>query len=237
MANSTKSSRSGEHDHERVAYGVDELIERLRDEGVAKGREEAERIVADAEARARWLVSQAQDEATELVDKARAEAKSLTRSAEDALQVAARDMLLSLRERLSYRFAGEVRRLISTEMQETDTLKKLILAVAARQAELLGDEQEVELLLPRQVLDVAEIDNDPGDLAEGELTNLVLGLTDGMLREGITIKVAETDQEGLIAKLVDDEIEVEVTTDAVAAMLLEHLQPRFRALLEGIVRG
>ena len=37
----------------------EELIERLRDEGVQKGRAEAERIVADAESRARWLVSQA----------------------------------------------------------------------------------------------------------------------------------------------------------------------------------
>ncbi len=233
-----KNGRSGgERDDERVAYGVEELIERLRDEGVQKGRAEAERIVADAESRARWLVSQAQDEASELVDKARADAKSLTRSAEDALQVAARDMLLSLRERLSHRFAGEVRRLISAEMQETETLKKLILAVASRQAELLGEDQDIELILPRQVLDVTELGNDPSEMAEGELTNLVLGLTDGMLREGITVKVAETDQEGIVAKLVDDEIEVEVTADAVAAMLLEHLQPRFRALLEGIIRG
>ncbi len=230
-----KNGNPGDRDHERVAYGVEELIERLRDEGVAKGREEAERIVADAESRARWLVSQAQDEASELVNRARTEAKSLTRSAEDALQVAARDMLLSLRERLSHRFAGEVRRLIAVEMQETDTLRRLILAVAARQGEQLGDEQDIELLLPRQVLDVEELD--PGDMAEGELTHFVLQMTDGMLREGISIKVADTDQEGIIAKLVDDEIEVEVTADAVAAMLLEHLQPRFRALLEGIIRG
>ena len=223
--------------HEAVAYGIEELIDRLRDEGVAKGRDEAERIVADAEARARFLVSQAQDEATELVNKARAEAKSLTQSAEDAMQIAARDMLLSLRERLSHRFAGEVRRLISQEMREPDTLRQLIVAVAARQSELLPDDKDLELLLPRQVLDMAELSSDPGELAEGELSKMVLGLTDTMLREGITIQVADNDASGIKAKVVDDEIEVEVTTEAVAALLLEHLQPRFRALLEGIIRG
>lgn len=224
-------------DREAVAYGVEELIDRLRDEGVSRGREEAERIVADAESRARWLVSQAQDESTELVDKARAEAKALTRSAEDALQVAARDMLLSLRERLSHRFAGEVRRLVRDQMREPDMLRRLILAVAARQGELLGEDKDVKLLLPREVLEVGEMSNDPGELAEGELTAVVLGLTDDMLRDGIALKVAEGDQEGIRARLVDDEIEVEVTADAVASLLLEHLQPRFRALLEGIIRG
>lgn len=232
------NGRNGtKRDREAVAYGVEELIDRLRDEGVSRGREEAERIVADAESRARWLVSQAQDEATELVDKARADAKALTRSAEDALQVAARDMLLSLRERLSHRFAGEVRRLVRDQMQEPDMLRRLILAVAARQGELLGEDKDVELLLPREVLDVAEMGNDPAELAEGELTAVVLGLTDDMLRDGVALKVSEGDHEGIRARLVDDEIEVEVTADAVASLLLEHLQPRFRALLEGIIRG
>ena len=232
------NGRNGtKRDREAVAYGVEELIDRLRDEGVSRGREEAERIVADAESRARWLVSQAQDEATELVDKARADAKALTRSAEDALQVAARDMLLSLRERLSHRFAGEVRRLVRDQMREPDMLRRLILAVAARQGELLGEDKDVELLLPREVLDVAEMGNDPAELAEGELTAVVLGLTDDMLRDGIALKVSEGAHEGTRARLVDDEIEVEVTADAVASLLLEHLQPRFRALLEGIIRG
>lgn len=233
----TEGSSNRGSDREAVAYGVEELIERLRAEGVAKGRDEAERIVADAESRARWLVTQAQAEADQLVGKARSEAKSLTRSAEDALKVAARDMLLSLRERLSHRFAGEVRRLVAGEMHDPDTLRKLILAVGARQAELLGEDQDVEVLLPRRVLEASELGDDPGSVAGGELVDVVLGVTEDMLKEGISLKVSDSDQAGIVARLVDDEVEVEVTADAVAAMLLEHLQPRFRALLEGVIRG
>ena len=105
------NGKTESRDKHPVSHGVDELIDRLRDEGVRAGRDEAERVVADAEARARWLVEQAQDEATNLIEKARAESLALRSSADDALQVAARDMLLSLRERLTHRFAGEVRRL------------------------------------------------------------------------------------------------------------------------------
>ena len=220
-----------------VSFGIEDLIDRLRDEGVEKGRNEAERIVADAEARARWLVKQAQEEADRLVDRARNEAQSLQRSADDALQVAARDMLLSLRERLTHRFAGEVRRLVGEQLEDTAFVKRLILEIAGTQRESIGEDAEMEILLPRRALEVSELRSDPGELKDGELTHFVLGITDEMLREGVTIKLRDTDQAGITAKLVDDEIEVEVTADAVAALLLKHLQPRFRALLEGIVRG
>ena len=220
-----------------VSHGVEELIDRLREEGVKAGRGEAERIVADAESRAQWLVEQAQDEAATLVDKARAEARALTASADDALQVAARDMLLSLRERLTHRFAGEVRRLVGEQMQDTELLKRLILEIAGEQRKAIGDEQDVEVLLPRKALALDELREDPGELQEGELTKFVLGVTDGMLRDGIVFRITDGGEKGIVARLVDDDINVEVTAEAVTTLLLEHLQPRFRALLEGIVRG
>ncbi len=231
--NSTDNRRG----RDAVSYGVEELMNRLRDEGVKAGREEAEKIVADAETRARWLVAQAQDEADKLVDKARTEAQSLKTSADDALQVAARDMLLSLRERLSHRFAGEVRRLVGEQLGDAGFLKQLILEIAGRQGQAIDTGGKVEVLLPRKALEVGELREDPRELQEGELTAFVLGITDEMLRDGVSLTVVDEGKDGITARLVDDEIEVEVTADAVANLLLEHLQPRFRALLEGIVRG
>ncbi len=224
-------------DRHPVSHGVEELIDRLRDEGVKAGRSEAERIVADAEARAKWLVEQAQDEAQNLIDKARSESQALRNSADDALQVAARDMLLSLRERLTHRFAGEVRRLVSDELRDREFLQQLILEIAGKQRDVLEEGERVELLLPRRALEVDELAKDAGVRQSGELTELVLGITDAMLRDGVTIRVSDEDIEGISARLVEEEIQVEVTADAVASLLLEHLQPRFRALLEGIVRG
>jgi len=226
-----------ERGNQAVSHGVEELIGRLREEGVKAGRDEAKRIVTDAEARARWLIAQAQDEAKNLVDKARAEARALTASADDAMQVAARDMLLSLRERLTHRFAGEVRRLVGEELGDKELLKRLIVEIAAKQREALGEDQRVEVLLPSKALELDELRSDPGELQEGELTSFVLGVTDGMLRDGVVFRIADGDEEGITARLMDDEITVEVSAEAVTQLLLEHLQPRFRALLEGIVRG
>ena len=229
-----KTESGGKHP---VSHGVEALIERLRDEGVKSGREEAERVVADAEARARWLIEQAQEEADKLIENARTESQALTSSADDALQVAARDMLLSLRERLTHRFAGEVRRLVSDQLKDQEFLKHLILEIAGRQKEVIDEGEEVEILLPHKALEVAELRKTSGELQDGELTEFVLGITDTMLRDGVKIRVTDSDEEGISARLVNEEIQVEVTADAVSSLLLEHLQPRFRALLEGIVRG
>jgi V/A-type H+-transporting ATPase subunit E len=229
-----KTESGGSHP---VSHGVEELVERLRDEGVRSGRDEAERVVADAQARARWVVEQAQEEADKLIENARAESQSLRSSADDALQVAARDMLLSLRERLTHRFAGEVRRLVSDQLRDKEFLKQLILEIAGAQRQIIDEGDEVEILLPRKALEVAELRKDSGDMQDRELTEFVLGITDNMLRDGVTIRVTDSNDEGISARLVDEEIQVEVTAEAVSSLLLEHLQPRFRALLEGIVRG
>ena len=36
--------------------------------------------------------------------------------------------------------------------------------------------------------------------------------------------------------LKNEQVEIDLSEKAIASMLLEHLQPRFRALLEGVVK-
>ena len=74
-----------------VATGVEALIARLRDEGVASGRAQAEQIVSEAQSQAESIVKQAQAEADQILAQARTEAENLERAGNQALEVAARD--------------------------------------------------------------------------------------------------------------------------------------------------
>ena len=40
---------------------------------------------------------------------------------------------------------------------------------------------------------------------------------------------------GIRVRLLDDDLEIDLTDEAIAELLLEHLQPRFRAVLTGMV--
>lgn len=54
-----------------TSSGVENLIQRLREQGVAAGQGRAESIVLDAQKRAEWIIEEAQLEAKQLVDEAK----------------------------------------------------------------------------------------------------------------------------------------------------------------------
>lgn len=227
-----------DRDAEQVAQGVDDLIARLRDEGVEQGRAEARRIVEDAERRKREILEEAEAEAKRRKEQARREVEQMKAAADQALQTAARDTVLSLRQQMVRRFSEDVERLVSHEMREEDVFRRLILTIAGRARDALGaaGEEEIEIVLPRRAPGLQEMRQDPKRLQQDELTRLVLSMTGDMLREGVTFAVGDDGTEGIRVIAKDSGLEFELTDKAMAELLLRHLQPRFQALLEGIVK-
>lgn len=221
-----------------VAKGVDRLIGRLRDQGVEAGKQEADRLIAEARQRADTIVAEAQSRADAIVEAARAEAQRQTQAAHDAMATAARDTLLSLKRTLSERFAGEITRLVSEQMKDAAFLRKMILTVVARGRDelVLGDGERLEIVLPKDVIGLEELRRDPDALSQGPITGFVEAVTGDFLREGVTLTEATQDHQGITVRLTDHDIALTLTDRAVASVLREHLQPRFRALLEGIVK-
>lgn len=219
-----------------VASGIEELIARLRDEGVQNGRTQAEQIVSDAQAKADATVKQATDQAKQIVSKAREEADNLKRSGHEALELAFRDTVLALKTQLMQRFTGEVRRLVGEEQQKQELLEKMILEIVGRVQEEVAQSQQVEVLLPRKVAGLAELSRNPEELEHGILTQFVRLTAQDMLRQGVSFGVAKDNQRGLKLRLVDRDVVLDLSDHAVADAILEHLQTRFRALLEGVVK-
>jgi V/A-type H+-transporting ATPase subunit E len=220
----------------RVSSGVEALIDRLRDEGVTAGRKEAQKIVEEAEARANWIVKQANEEAVQIKQAAQQQATHYEKAGKEALSVAARDTLLSLKTTLAEQFASEVGRLISAEMRKQELLKQMILEVVGRVKEDVTVDGQLEILLPRDVMGLEQLSRDPEQLEQGKLTHFVRLVSADMLREGVSFRGADDIEGGIRLRLVDQDVTLELTNRAVASLILQHLQPRFRALIEGIVK-
>ncbi len=232
MANRRRSRPTSD----RVASGVEELIARLRDEGVNKGRAQAEQIVQDAQARADLLVKEAQQEAERIVNQAQQEAENLKRAGQEALQLAFRDTNLALKTQLNQQFTGKLQGLVGAEIEKPELLQKLLLEVAGRVKEEVAQAEEVEVLLPRKVAGLGELSRNSAELEQEILTYFVKSISQELLQEGVSFGVAKDNQRGLRLRLVDREVVLDLSDRAIAETLLEHLQPRFRALLEGIVK-
>ena len=223
---------------QKTSVGVEALISRLRDQGVSAGRAEAERMLADAEAKARAIVQNADAEARKKIDGAQAESERLRRAGEDALRAAARDTVLDLKDRLSKRFAEDVAKTVANAMRDDALLEKMILAVAsqARKGGAVDKAAKLEIVLPRSAVGLDDLRRQPEELKKGTLTHFAVAMAGEMLREGVRFSRAEDTSEGIRLALLDRGVSIDLTDKAVADLLLVHLQPRFRALLEGVVK-
>ena len=221
-----------------ASSGVEALIERLREQGVDAGRAEADKIVVEARRRAAQIVHEAETHAAELVEAARKETRMLQTGGEEALRIAMRDTVLRLKVELSERFGAEVRRLIAVAMDQESFLKQLILEVAGRAREEAGVDagEAVQIQLPRALVGLDELRRNPLELREGSLSHFVLSLAGNVLAEGVTFGVAGDEDRGICLYLKDKDVTIDLTDEKVAALLLQHLQPRFRAILEGTVK-
>jgi V/A-type H+/Na+-transporting ATPase subunit E len=148
-----------------------------------------------------------------------------------------RDAILELKEGLSRRFAQQVRGNVAKLSTDEGVLKRMILAVASRargEADI-DDVRQLEIILPRTALGLDELRSNPQELREGALSQFALASVADMLRAGVTLMGSNDDAGGIRVVLKDTGLMVDLTDAAVAGVILRHLQPRFRALLEGVV--
>jgi V/A-type H+-transporting ATPase subunit E len=52
----------------------------------------------------------------------------------------------------------------------------------------------------------------------------------------VTFKPLQSEAGGIRVVLTENDLEIDLSDHAIADMLLQHLQPRFRALMQGIIR-
>ncbi|MBT5967619.1 MAG: hypothetical protein HOG60_10085, partial [Gammaproteobacteria bacterium] len=200
--------------------------------------EKAESIVLDAQKRAEWIIEEAELEAQLLVTEAKNKSDALRIAGEDALKLATRDALLKLRDTLLGSFSKEVQRVVGQKMDQEAFLERLILQLAGKVREQLDldNKENISIFLPNSPVGVEELKNNPEELKLGTLTHFTAAIAADMLRKGVSINVADDLGTGLSVRLVDDDMVIDFTDQTLTALLLEHLQPRFRTLLQGIVK-
>ncbi|WP_422374120.1 hypothetical protein [Roseibium sp.] len=217
--------------------GVQALIERLKSEGVTAGQAEGEEILAKARAKADDILAEAQSKADAMLANARAEAAREKAATEDGLKVAARDLVLSMRNELGDRIQQEAGRLVATTLADEAFLQKLILAMAANAKDnaSVNDAEPMEVVLPEKVVTFEELKQSPEAVEPGTLTHFVIALAGQALRDGVTFSTAPG-FDGIKIKLTDRNVSIDLTEEAIATLLKRHLQPRLRAVMEGVLR-
>jgi V/A-type H+/Na+-transporting ATPase subunit E len=210
-----------------AASGVEQLISRLKNQGVAEGEQQAATILSDAERRSTEILGSARAEAEALLKEARSESKRLIASGEQALRLAARDTTLRLQERMLQRLKRMTRHLVGAELVNADFLRALVVEVAGRARDESGID-EVDNIGVAISAKVLEVENGSRERALTELAAQIMAAT---MRKGVTITELVSEENGIRIRLKENDLEVDLTEHAIAEVLLQHLQPRFRTLM------
>jgi V/A-type H+-transporting ATPase subunit E len=213
-----------------AAQGVQELIERIRGEGVRAGREEAERTLREARGQAASLRVSAEAEAREMLERARAQIAREHAAGVEALKNAARDAALELRGNVRKGFERYVQRLVSTDMQDSEFVRSLVLVLAGEAATRYVVDHDAEILVSSALAGAADA-TPPSPAIQEKIRSAVLGASGAMLREGVELLPADDVEGGARVRLVGQDLEIDLTDTAVTRLLLKHLLPRYRDIV------
>ena len=195
---------------------LQELIEQIKIEGVATAEAEAKTIIDEAKAKAEKIIADAQAEADKILGNAKTDTERMTKSSEDAIRQAGRNLLLSFRESV----ARELKAIVGenvTAVYSSDSLAGLITNIVERWATNPDAEDITVILNPQDLIRLEE--------------NLLAALKEKMLK-GITLKANDNFDGGFRIAVNNGSAYYDYSVEAVVDMLSNYLNPRVTELLK-----
>lgn len=198
---------------------IESFVETLKAEGVDAGKKAAAEIEAQARNQAEKIVAEAKTQADAKLTAAEAEAEQIKSRMNSSLELAARDTVLALRERLSQLLTGLIRQESESQLANEETL-----AVVMR--EVISAYSKAE----KQKSSHAEI-HVPEDMHNRLVTGAIRELTRALKSQDIQVEVkASLAKAGFEYKIEGST--VEVTTESVTALLSDIIDPALRSVLD-----
>jgi len=188
---------------------LNRLIEKIKADGVGEAQKEADTIIKAAEAKARKITEDAEKKRDTIVSDGKREAKSFMASSEKALKQSARDVLLTLRERVTEFFDRLVK--IKTEEALTD--------------DLLGDviKKAAENLGKDGALDIEIVVNDKD---KAKLEKALFGALSKEVKAALTVKGSKAVKKGFRIGKQGKESYLDFTDEAIAETFKRYLNPK-----------
>ncbi len=201
---------------------IEAFVRTLKSEGVDAGKKEAQRIEAEAQAQADEIVAQAQAKADAIIADANAETIRVKSRMDSSLELATRDALLALKEKLSQLLNALLAREVDKALSSEDTLASVLREVIPAYAKTdTKASVSADIAVPEAL---------KGKLLESTLKDLVKALKNQGIQAEVKNSLA---QAGFEYKIEGST--VEVSTDSVTGLLADMIDPELRHILDSAI--
>lgn len=195
---------------------LQELIDKIKKDGVATAEAEAAKVIEAAEKKAESIVADAQEKAAEIIKNAKLETERMEKASDEAIVQAGRNMLLSFKDSLIAQLDGLIQA-ETAKAESKDILAKLVpetVKVWAKNSEA----SELSVLL-----------------SEKDLKDLEKSLTAELKAEiakGLEIKPDKTLAAGFRIGVNNGAAYYDYSAESLAEMFAAYLNPKVAALLK-----
>ena len=197
---------------------LQELTDKLYREGLSKGKEEGEALLAKAESKAEEILDAARKKADEIIKKAEKDAKDYQVKVEGDVKMAATQSIQSVKRDIeNLMVSGMIGGKAASALSSADFVKEVITSVAKNFNS--QESVDLELTLPESL--------------RGELEPFVNGELSKALSSGVTAKFSGKIPGGFRIAPKDGSYFIDLTSEAFEALIGEYLRPATRKLLFG----
>ena len=197
---------------------LQELTDKLFKEGLSKGKEEGEALLADAKRQAGEIVAAAKSQAEEIVSEALKQADDAKKKAESDIRMAAEESLQTVRSSIADTLVANMSALKVDEALSSDEfVKGLIKAVAANFSS--EDSRDLEMVLPESLKEGLE------PFVKNELA--------GMLGKGVDVSFSRKIGGGMQVGPKDGGYYISLTNDTFKDLIASYLRPVTKRILFG----
>lgn len=195
---------------------LQELIDQIKKDGVKVAEEKAKSIVDEAKTKAEKIIADANAQADKILSDAKAETERMTKSSEDSIRQAGRNLLISFRESVT----RELKTILSDNINavySSETMAKLIINIVEGWAEK-PDAEDISVIL------------NTADMNKLEET-LLSALKEKMLK-GVTLKTNNNLDAGFRISVNNGSAYYDYSAEAVVEMISNYLSPKVIELLK-----
>jgi len=198
---------------------LQELIDKIKKEGIETASKEAGRLKQEAEAEARGILENARKEAAGIVEQAKKDAERLEKTGVAALDQASRNLVLVFRSEIQQLLDKIVAEAVSNSYS-IDVIKGMLPDLVKNWAQKNTD--SLTVLLSEK--DLKKLD----DAFKSKLASVLKG--------GVEIRSAKNIDSGFHISEKDGSAFYDFSAEAVAKMLCAYLNPRLAEILKNAVK-
>lgn len=199
---------------------LQELTDKLYNEGLSKGKQEAEQMKANAKIEAAEIIAKAKEEAQQILAKAQAEAAELKSKSENDVKMAAAQAFTAVKKQIENAIiAKSVAAPVKAATSDAEFLKSIIKEIVTAFNPDNSDSVALELILP------ADMQKELESYAKESLSKICSATVDVQFSKGVQggFRISPKG-EGYMLSFTDKDFE---------NIIAEYLRPKTKALLFG----